>query len=525
MNRRCMRRRAALFAGILLALLATSCGGGIGPAEETEAEWRAYQEALEQQQMAEEALEASEEPDYPETFSLAWYSGRSLNPFQATDGVEKDISTLLYEPLFMLDSTFEPIPLLCESYAWDESGLQLTLVPRQDVAFQDGSPLTARDVSESLMLSKASTRYAYRLRNMISATANRDGTVTVTLSAPNQRFLALLDIPIIQQGTADQTVPGGTGPYTLVTGEENYLQASETWWQGKSRPIAKIPLVDAKDQDTAMYLFSSRRVEMLTIDPTSDREALSGQYDSTERPTAILQFIGFNTTTAVFSTSDARNAFSLGIPRDVLVDAQLAGHAVAAQFPVSPLSGLYPTDLDRPYNKEQTLEALRAAGQDTGEKKNLTLLVNEEDSFRLSSARFIAESLSLLDWEIQVTALPWDAYMEALVNGQFDLYYGEIKLTADWDLTDLIATGGSLNYGGFSNEALDVYLASFSSASNSTIAARTLYLSFQSNMPIAPICFRTDTVLTHPHVVEGLSPAPDNTFWGLEQWVIHTNEN
>ena len=47
----------------------------------------------------------------------------------------------------------------------------------------------------------------------------------------------------------------------------------------------------------------------------------------------------------------------------------------------------------------------------------------------------------------------------ALAAGKFDLYYGEVKLTADWDLRSLLATGGALNYGGYSDAALDSLLA------------------------------------------------------------------
>ena len=40
--------------------------------------------------------------------------------------------------------------------------------------------------------------------------------------------------------------------------------------------------------------------------------------------------------------------------------------------------------------------------------------MNEEDSFRVTSAQFIAESLSVLDWRITVRALPWEEYTAAL---------------------------------------------------------------------------------------------------------------
>lgn len=515
----------ALAAVLVLAAL-SGCGGVLE--ERQDAEWELYQQALEQEQLQqqleseEESQTAPEAPNYPESFSLPWYAGRSMDPLLATDGVERDLCCLLYEPLYSLDAAFEPVPVLCESSAWDETGLHLTLTLRENAAFWDGSALTAQDVADTLLRAKVSERYAYRLRGMSAATANRDGTVTITLTAPNRGFTSLLDIPVVKRGTETEPVPTGTGPYEVSTGGTDCLRASGTWWQGKALPVDTIPLVSAKDQDAAMYLFSSNQAELLTIDPTTELKGLSGRYDSAPRPTAILQFIGFNTSSETFASPEARKAFSMGIPREKLVDAQLAGHGEPAQFPISPLSPLYPSDMDAEYNKDTLENSLKSLGQDTGAEKVLRLLVNEEDSFRVNSARFVAESLSVLDWEIEVVALPWDEYSAALAAGDFDLYYGETKLTADWDVSGLVATGGALNYGGFSSPAVDAALTVFASTPDRAAAAKALCVCLRNETPIAPVCFSSDAVLTHQKVVDGISAAPDNTFFGLENWVIHT---
>ena len=149
------------------------------------------------------------------------------------------------------------------------------------------------------------------------------------------------------------------------------------------------------------------------------------------------------------------------------------------------------------------------------------MLVSEEDSFRVSCAQYIAENLSLLDWEITVVALPWEEYLAALEAGEFDLYCGEVKLTADWDLRDLIGTGGSMNYGGYSDPVTDALLLAFASASDRAAGARQLCAHLQDTVPIAPVCFRDYTVLTHTGVVEDMAPTPGSTFYALENWTIH----
>lgn len=501
---------------LALLLLFSGCSPVPQESDEQPRDWAEFQQEQAQQQQ-------EDAPDYPDTFSMAYHQGHTLDPITCGEGIQQDVAALLFEPIFRLDGSFSPEPLLCTGYSWDESGLVCTLTVREDVLFSDGSSLKPSDVADTLRRAAASPRYSYRLREMASVSAsNRSGTVTITLTAPNQGFPALLDIPVVKSGTEDQSVPVGTGPYVFVTASEgDLLLPNSDWWQKKSRPAAAISLVHAKDLDTAIHLFSSHRVELLTIDPTGEAIPTMGQPDTADRPSSILQFIGFNTRQGIFSDAAARRAFSRGIQRDMLVDAFLSGHAQAADFPISPSSALYPEDLTTAYDREETLAALQRAGQNTGQVQELTLLVNEENSFRLANAQFIAESLSLLDWHITVRALPWAEYLAALEAGDFDLYYGEARLTADWDLRDLAGTEGLLNYGGYTNPLLDAAMLNFAGASDRTAAARRLCLLLREEVPIAPICFQCDTVLTHAGVVDCISPTPGYTFAGLEKWAIH----
>lgn len=472
-----------------------------------------------------EAPEAAE-PEYPEAFSLPYQSNRTLDPITCGEGIQETVASLLYEPLFTLNASFLPEGVLCESLEWDEAGLVCTLTLREGVTFSDGSPLTARDAAETLQRARESERYAYRLRNVTAVAANRAGKVVITLAAPNRGLAALLNIPVVKWSTAGEQVPTGTGPYRLVSeGGSTFLQAREDWWQQKSLPAETIPLVPAKDQETALYLFSARRVELLPVDPTEDPSLTTGKAQSTGQPTSVMQFIGFNTAEGrLFADPKLRSIFSRGIDRETLVHAKLVDLALAAQFPISPLSPLYPHDLETAWSEETVGQELEEAGQNTGEMRTLTLLACSGNAFRSASARFIAENLSLLDWEIQVTELPWEAYLAALEAGEFDLYFGEVRLTADWDLTDLVGTEGALNYGGYANEATDQLLLEFAGAEDRASSARRLLSDLQANAPIAPVCFKNYAVLTHPGIVEGLSPAPGNIFRGMENWTVHLQE-
>lgn len=503
---------------LMVCLLLTGCGAETDDGDDTG--WEEYQ------QSQEESV-TEETKTLPADFTLAYHKDHTLDPIACGEGIQQDVASLLYEPLFCLDEKFEPQNVLCESYTVSADRCIYTLTIRDGVLFSDGSELTAGDVAATLRRAMESQRYAYRLRKVAGIqSSNRNRTVTVTLQSPSSVFVSLLDIPVVKNGTEQQMVPTGTGPYLFVTASDgSQLIRNAEWWQQKSLPVDKILLVHAKDEDTAAHLFSSDRVELLTVDPAGGHSPSNGHYREVERPTAQMHYVGFNTTGGVFADSTVRAAFSAGIQRRVLVDAFLSNHAAAAWLPISPLSDLYPEGYDTPYDHEKTpaafAEALNALVLPEGSAKELVFLVNGDNSFHRNNAEFIAEKLTVGGWTITVRALPWTEYLLALEQRDFDLYYAEVRLTADWDLSDLIGTEGVLNYGKYSSLWMDMMMQDFAqTAERNTVAGRFADY-FVKEMPLAPICFRNFTVLTHTDVVEAMSCAPGSTFYQMENWTIN----
>ena len=108
--------------------------------------------------------------------------------------------------------------------------------------------------------------------------------------------------------------------------------------------------------------------------------------------------------------------------------------------------------------------------------------------------------------------------------GNFDLYYGEVRLSADWDLSALLSSGGTLNYGGWSNETTDRLLASFSRAGDRTAAMSALCRHLQEQSPIIPICFKSTSVLTQTGVLENLASTTTEPFYGLEDCTVYVRK-
>ena len=57
------------------------------------------------------------------------------------------------------------------------------------------------------------------------------------------------------------------------------------------------------------------------------------------------------------------------------------------------------------------------------------------------------------------------------------MYYAEVKLKADFDLTELLVSGGSLNYGGIADDGYKALIDAYYAATNELrpAAAEALY--------------------------------------------------
>lgn len=503
-----MKHLKRLSAFLLCAALLCGCAALPEPVEELPPAAAASSEPVE------------EEPFIlPDEFALPYYSELSLDPVTCPDGVQYTVASLLCEGLFELDERFAPQPLLCASYTRSEDCTVYTFSLRTDARFSDGSALTAADAADTLRRARSSPRYAARLSEVTSVAAE-DGAVTVKLSAPNASLPSLLDIPIVKAGTADSGVIG-TGPYRLDDSGAETALAANPYWTGGRQPIERIALRSARDEDAVLYQFTSHDTQLITADLTGRSPvSVTGSVQFYDADSTLFQFVGMNAASPRLSSSAVRRALAKGLDREQIVSACLSGHAKAAQYPLSPVCADYPSSLESSYSYDAFAQAMAAVGLDSGQSVTLRMLVNEENSFKVAAARSIAAQLSAFDLKIELETLPWEEYTAALTAGAFDLYYGEVKLTADWDLRPLLATGGALNYGGYSDSTLDTLLSAVRSADAPSTALLAVCRRLQTQSPILPVCFKTVSTLTQRGSIEGLASTAADPFYGLSGCTI-----
>lgn len=463
-------------------------------------------------------------------FALACYPEAGFHPITGANRTNLTLAGLVYEGLYALDQQFEPQAQLCTEGVQDAGGLSWTFTLRTGITFSDGSPLTSAEVKSSLDLARTSALYASRLSDITNVTAG-EGTVTVTLSRANGNLPALLDIPIVKETGG---VPLGTGPYMLSgAGEDWSLTARQGWWQGEELPLQTIPLRSIQETDDLIHAFDTRDIALVFTDLTGTNAlGFSGSFDTVDYPTSIMLYVGFNVKSGPCRTAGVRQALLRAFDRTSVSTAIYSSHAQPAALPISPASAYYQEALaqDLEYSTQQAAQLLTDAGwtqEETGwtqgrQTLSLTFVAPSDNATRASAAEKLATGLIDLGLQVDLQLLPWDDYVTALEQGDFDLYLGEVKLTADFDLTALITAGGSLNYGGYADAEAAQLLQQYRAASGQgrDLSAKRLCERLMEEPPFGVICFKNWSVLTQWSRISNLTPTQQNVFYGFAQWDI-----
>ena len=165
----------------------------------------------------------------------------------------------VYDTLMEPDEDGQPQPNLLESISSNDDFTEWTLTPREGVTFHDGTPFNADAISVNLndQVTSSLTKIAFKAIDTI--TTSPDGATTIVRMKPDQPWrgfpfgltgqLGAMASPTwlqgVQNNTAQQTEPVGTGPFVFeeyVVGDHFTATRNDDYWKqgpdGEELPYA-----------------------------------------------------------------------------------------------------------------------------------------------------------------------------------------------------------------------------------------------------------------------------------------------
>ena len=460
-----------------------------------------------------DALLGENETAPPETvpsaheLSMVYYPDRSLNPYQCTDYTNRALFALIYQGLFTVSREYEVYPVLCKSYNVS-ADMKTWTFQIADALFSDGTAVTAEDVRASLQASVGSPWYASRLQHVLSISTLAD-SVVLQLDTACENLPILLDIPIVKASQTGAAQPLGTGPYLL---DGSQLRRQAGWWCDASLPVSAqtIPLSVAESPATVRDQFELSQIGLVCTDPGSlDYVDFRCDYELWDSENGLFVYLICNEKSKLLENESIRTALTHAIDRDALTKDYYRGFARSALLPASPWSPYYDTKLaeDFGYDPQKLTDAVTAAQL---EETDLVLMVSTADLSRRQAAQAIAKMLTACGLTTTVKLVTPEKLDEELRWGEYDLYLGQTRLSANMDLSAFFSENGTLSYGGIDDAGIYyMCLESLANAGN----YYSLHKLVMESGRLCPILFQCYAIYGTRGGLSGLEPARDNLFF------------
>ncbi|MFV1956966.1 MAG: peptide-binding protein [bacterium] len=377
----------------------------------------------------------------------------TLNPVTATDIYEGTVNRFIYESLLERDNkTLELVPLLAESWEVSQDKLQYIFTLREGLKWQDGTPLTSRDVVFTFDTIKDPKVDAPHLRNYFrnleKVEALDDRKVRFTYSEPYFKTLemvggmSILPKHIFSDGDFNTHPAGrkpmGSGPYRFVkwdTGREIILERNEDYWGDKPH-LKKMAFKIITDETVSLQVLKRGEMDLMGLTPIQWVRQTKGKkftrmFDKLQYYLPGYSFIGWNQKRPFFSDSRVRKAMTMLIDRELILEKLRYGFGRVVTGNFFYESPDYDKEIEPwPYDPEKAKKLLDEAGwKDTdgdgirdrnGTPFRFEFTFSSGSQFAEQMATILKDSLEKTGIEMNIRPLEWALFTKVLDDRTYD---------------------------------------------------------------------------------------------------------
>ena len=440
----------------------------------------------------------SNEPQYGGDLIVGSISSPTLfNALYSTDNASSEIEGFIYDSLVSGDTEFEPTLSMAEKIDQTEDGLTFTVKLKEGILFHDGEEVTADDVVFTYSVPLSDDYVGERksaFESIDTVTKLDEYTVEFKLKEPDITFYPITlsygilpehilgDVPIADLGEHEFNTknPIGSGPFKFVEwkdGQYVKVEAFEDYFGGRPY-LDTITYKIVPDQNALIAQLEAGDVDHINV-PSSDVEAVKSWASSkgvkVESGLSLAYtYLGYNEKNELFQDKKVRQALTMAIDREAIVQSILNGEGEVAHVPESPLSWAYTDDVRKfPYDPEQAKQLLADAGWEDsdgdgildkdGKKFSFVVKTNQGNKLREDIVVVLQQQLKEVGIEVTPNIMEWSAFIADVTapNWNYDAVVLGWSLATFPDQYDLFHTSQSeqgLNFVWYSNTEADTLM-------------------------------------------------------------------
>ncbi|MDR1975728.1 MAG: peptide-binding protein [Campylobacteraceae bacterium] len=356
-----------------------------------------------------------------------------INPILSTDSVSGEISQRIFNSLITYDEDVSIKLELAKSYRFlDDKTLLFTL--RDDVFWSDGERFSAQDVLftyETIISPKVFTPYAESFKHIDKVEMIDNLSVKVTYKYPYFNALetwtmGILPYHILHNETSIMTSsfnqnPIGTGAFTLrdFSVSKNFiLEANKKYFLGSPK-LDRIVYHFAPDPATEFLMLKSGELDIGNLTPLQVKKQIDKkfheQFNIYETMSNSYSYVGFNLNSPKFKDAHIREALSLAIDRQELINLLLFGEGVVCTGPFMPQTKAFNPDVKAPKRDiKKAKELLLKAGYD--EKNPFSFEIITNSGPRIYIAQILQRQLKEAGVQMSIRVMEWQAFLNTVVH-------------------------------------------------------------------------------------------------------------
>jgi peptide/nickel transport system substrate-binding protein len=381
-------------------------------------------------------LSCSPKPDPDTVVMIIESSPTNLDPRVGIDAQSERIDSLIFDDLLERDEHLNVKPALAERW---ETPDPLTYIfhLHSGVRFQDGRPLTSRDVKwtfDSLLQGKIRSTKAAAYRFVDHIDAPDDRTVIFHLKEPFVTLLWNLSdgaMGIVPYGSLGEVTkhPIGSGPFRFSSAEPDkdvVLERNEAYWGDKAR-LARVHFIVVPDTTTrALELrkgSADLAINALTPDMVFTLER-DPRLNVLRAPGTVLSYLAFNLRDPILGDVRVRRALAYALDRGPMVKYLWRGFAQPAYSLLPTQSWAYDGDIPRyEHNPQRAREILDAAGYRVvnGVRFHLVMKTSTDENTRLMVA-VLQQQLREVQIQLDIRTFEFATFFSDVTRGAFQLY-------------------------------------------------------------------------------------------------------
>ena len=467
----------------------------------------------------------------------------TINPILSQNKNIQFIDKLVFEPLMNINSDYSLTNCLAKECS-KTGDTSYVIKLKDDVVWQDGSPLIAQDVKftiDKLKEEGIESIYKDNVANISGLEVIDDKTIKINLFSVQPFFEYNLIFHILSKNYENEDflnsskIPTGTGMYKIDKLEGSFISLikNEQWWDKTKN--SKIDTITVNIYTSMGEVYNAFKIGNIDLIPTSNvnfKEYIGTiGFNVQEYKAREYDFIAINTQDDVLSKKEVRKAITCGIDKSNIVSTVFDNNYYTCEYPLDYGNYLYNNDVSyNTYNPEYSQQVLEENGWTFRSKQwqkvenyktlrtTFDLVVNSSNVRRVAVAETIKNQLANIGIIINVRKVSDSQYRYYLENKNYDMIIAGVDISAAPNLTRYFGENNLANY--HNDRAVELLNDTYTAKDEKTLREKYTELQqiYMEDVPFVSLYRNREYVVYNTNLLGDQKPNWFNVFYNIENW-------